>query len=70
VIYDRQKIVGWVMVISSAAYLAYFWRVRVMEPGPVLAGKDWFNLITAIAVLFVGVVNVRLAALRERRHRP
>ena len=69
-IYNRQKITGWIMVIVSAAYLAYFWRVRVMQPGPVLAGKDWFNLITAIAVLMIGIANVRLAAMRERGRRP
>jgi hypothetical protein len=70
VIVNRQKITGWIMVIASAAYLAYFWRVKVMEPGPVLAGRDWFNLITAIAVLMIGIANVRLAAMRERGRRP
>ena len=62
---NRQKIVGWVLVIVSAAYLAYFWRIKVMTPGPLLAGRDWFNLITAIAVLIIGIANVRLAAMRE-----
>ena len=66
----RQKIVGWILVIVSVAYLAYFWRIRLMTPGPVLAGKDWFNLITAIACLIVGIANVRLAAIRGRNQRP
>ena len=69
-IFNRQKIVGWIMVVVSAAYLLYFWRIRVMEPGPLLAGRDWFNLITAIAVLIIGIANVRLAAMRERNRRP
>ncbi len=68
--FNRQKITGWILVIVSAAYLAYFWRVKVMTPGPVLVGKDWFNLITAIAVLIVGIANVRLAAMREQNRRP
>ena len=67
---SRQKIVGWVLVIVSAAYLAYFWRIKVMTPGPVFGGRDWFNLITAIAVLIIGVANVRLAAMRDRRQGP
>ncbi len=67
--YNRQKIVGWLLVIASAAYLAYFLRVRVLTPGPLLSGKDWFNLITAFATLIVGVANVRLAAMREQRRR-
>ena len=64
--FNRQKITGWVLVAVSAAYVAYFLRVKVLMPGPLLTGKDWFNLITAVAVLIVGVANVRLAAMRER----
>jgi hypothetical protein len=40
-----------------------------MEPGPLLTGKDWFNLITAVAVLIIGIINVRLAAQREQNRR-
>jgi hypothetical protein len=69
VIFNRQKIVGWILVIVSAAYLAYFLRIRVLGSGPLLSGRDWFNLITAVAVLFVGTANVRLAAMRERNRR-
>jgi hypothetical protein len=68
-VFNRQKITGWVLVTVSAAYLAYFFRVKVMMPGPLLTGRDWFNLITAVAVLIVGVANVRLAAMRERSRR-
>ena len=67
---NRQKIVGWILVIVSAAYLAYFVRIRILTPGPLLTGKDWFNLITAVATLIVGVANVRLAAMKERNRRP
>jgi hypothetical protein len=66
VIFNRQKIVGWVMVIVSAVYLAYFFRIKVMTPGPLLTRQDWFNLITAVAVLIIGIANVRLAARREQ----
>ena len=68
-IFNRQKIVGWILVVVSAVYIAYFLRVRVMTPGPLLSGKDWFNLITAVAVLIVGVANVRLAAMRDQNRR-
>ena len=68
-IFSRQKVVGWVLVIVSAAYLAYFLRIRVLGSGPLLSGRDWFNLITAVAVLMVGIANVRLAAMRERSGR-
>jgi hypothetical protein len=67
---NRQKVVGWILVIVSAAYLAYFWRIKVMTPGPLLAGRDWFSLITSIACLIIGIANVRMAAARDRRHGP
>jgi hypothetical protein len=69
VIYNRQKITGWVLVVVSSVYLAYFFRIKVMTPGPLLTRNDWFNLITAIAVLIIGIINVRLAAVREQNRR-
>ena len=68
-IFNRQKITGWVLVIVSSVYLAYFFRIKVMTPGPLLTRQDWFNLITAIAVLIIGIINVRLAAMREQNRR-
>ena len=68
-IYNRQKITGWVLVVVSAVYLAYFFRIKVMTPGPLLTRQDWFNLITAIAVLIIGIINVRLAAMRDQNRR-
>ncbi|MBX9775717.1 MAG: hypothetical protein K2Y71_15150 [Xanthobacteraceae bacterium] len=68
-IFNRQKITGWVLVVVSAVYLAYFFRIKVMTPGPLLTRQDWFNLITAIAVLIIGIINVRLAAMREQNRR-
>jgi len=69
VIYNRQKITGWVLVIVSTVYLAYFFRIKVMTPGPLLTRNDWFNLITAVVVLIIGVINLRLAAMREQNRR-
>ena len=68
-IYNRQKITGWVLVVVSSVYLAYFFRIKVMTPGPLLTRNDWFNLITAIAVLIIGIINLRLAAVREQNRR-
>ena len=68
-IFNRQKITGWVLVVVSAVYLAYFFRIKVMTPGPLLTRNDWFNLITAVVVLIIGIINVRLAAIREHNRR-
>jgi hypothetical protein len=66
---SRQKVVGWILIIVSAVYIAYFLRVRVLEPGPVLASKEWVQFVGSLVVLMLGTINVRLAAMRERRRR-
>jgi hypothetical protein len=66
---DRQKIVGWMLVVVGAAYLVYFWKVRLFEPGPALTRKEWFEFIGSIVLLIIGTANVRLAAMRERKRR-
>jgi hypothetical protein len=66
---SRQKVVGWILIVVSVVYIAYFLRVRLFEPGPVLASKEWVQLIGSCVVLALGTINVRLAAMRERRRR-
>ena len=67
VVISRQKIVGWALVIVSVAYIAYFLRVRLFAPGPVIEKKEWVLFIGTIVILMLGTINVRLAAMRERR---
>jgi hypothetical protein len=66
---SRQKVIGWVLIIVSAAYIAYFLRVRLFTPGPLLEKKEWVQLVGSIVVLMLGTINVRLAAIRERNRR-
>jgi hypothetical protein len=66
---DRQRIVGWILIAVSVAYLAYFWRIRVMDAGPDISRKEWFQVITSIMVFMIGTANVRLAAMRRNRDR-
>jgi hypothetical protein len=66
---DRQKLVGWVLVIATAAYIAYFVKVRLFEPGPALEKKEWVQLIASIVIFMLGTANVRMAGLRERRRK-
>jgi hypothetical protein len=63
---SRQKIVGWILILVSAAYIAYFLRVRLFEPGPVLEKKEWVQFVGSFVILMLGTINVRLAARRER----
>ena len=66
---DRQKIVGWILVVVSVAFIVYFLKVRLFTPGPPLQGKEWVQFIGSILILMLGTMNVRLAAMRERRRK-
>ena len=63
---DRQKATGWVLIIISAAYLIYFLKVRVLEPGPLLEKKEWIQLFASLIGTVLGTINVRMAAMRAR----
>jgi hypothetical protein len=69
VVISRQKLVGWILIVVSAAYIAYFVRVRLFTPGPILEKKEWVQFIGSIVILMVGTINVRMAAMRERKRR-
>jgi len=64
---SRQKLVGWILIAVSTAYIAYFLRVRLFEPGPAVASKEWLQMIGSIVIFMLGTINVRMAAMRERR---
>ena len=66
---SRQKIVGWILIVASVAYIAYFLRVRLLTPGPIVEKKEWVQFIGSIVILMLGTINVRMAAIRQRRRK-
>ena len=66
---SRQKVVGWILIIASTAFILYFLRVRLFDSGPALEKKEWVHFIGSIVILMVGTINVRMAAMRERRRK-
>jgi hypothetical protein len=64
---SRQKTVGWILIVVSAAFIAHFLRVRLFSPGPMLEKKDWAQFIGSIVIFMLGTMNVRLAAMRARQ---
>ena len=66
---SRQKIIGWILIFVSVAYIAYFLRVRLFAPGPMLEKKEWVQFIGSFVTLMLGTINVRMAAMRERRRK-
>jgi uncharacterized membrane protein len=66
---SRQKVVGWILIIVSIAFIAWFVRVRLLDVGPVVEKKEWVQFIGSIVILVLGTINVRMAAMRERRRK-
>jgi uncharacterized membrane protein len=66
---SRQKVVGWILIIVSIAYIAWFLRVRLFDVGPVVEKKEWVQFIGSLVILVLGTINVRMAAMRERRRK-
>jgi hypothetical protein len=70
----RQKLVGWVLVVVSAAYLIYFLKTRLFAAGPSIDKREWLQALGTVVTLMLGTINVRLAArnelVRNRQARP
>jgi len=66
---SRQKMIGWILIIVSVAYIVYFLKVRLMVPGPILEKKEWVQFIGSFVTLFLGTINVRMAAMRMQKRK-
>ncbi|HEY7243740.1 MAG TPA: hypothetical protein VH678_07640 [Xanthobacteraceae bacterium] len=64
---SRQKLIGWLLIVVSAAYVLYFLKVRLLEPGPALENKEWVRFIGSVLIFLLGTMNVRMAAMRQRQ---
>lgn len=63
----RQKLVGWLLIVVSGAYLVYFLKVRLLTPGPFIDKREWLHTFGSLAALMLGIMNVRLAARNEKQ---
>ena len=64
---DRQTRTGWLLIIVSATYLVWFFKVRLLTEGLPIERKEWIYFCLMIAILMLGTANVRLALMRERK---
>jgi hypothetical protein len=69
VVISRQQVIGWILIVVSVAYIAYFLRVRLFTPGPIVEKKEWVQFIGSFVILMLGTINVRMAAMRLRRRK-
>jgi hypothetical protein len=69
VVISRQQVIGWILIVVSVAYIAYFLRVRLFDVGPIIEKKEWVQFIGSFVILMLGTINVRMAAQRLRRRK-
>ena len=62
---DRQRLVGWILIVWSVGYLLYFLKARLFIEGPPLAKKEWAYFWMSWGGIFLGTINVRMAARRR-----
>jgi hypothetical protein len=66
---SRQKVIGWILIVVSSAFILYFLRTRLLVPGPIIEKREWVNFFGSVICLFLGTINVRMAAMRERQRK-
>ena len=64
---NRQKILGWILIVWSTGYIVYMLKARLLVMGPPLTHKEWVYFIVAFGGVFLGTMNVRMAAARRRK---
>ena len=66
---DRQKRTGWLLIIISALYLVWFFKVRLLAEGLPIAKREWIYFIGMSVCLMLGTANVRMAAIRAEKRK-
>ena len=66
---DRQKRTGWLLIIISALYLVWFFKVRLLAEGLPIAKREWIYFIGMSVCLMLGTANVRMAAMRAEKRK-
>ena len=55
------------LIIISAVYLVWFFKVRLLSEGLPIDRKEWIYFAGMSICLMLGTANVRLALMRERK---
>ena len=66
---DRQARTGWLLIIISALYLVWFFKVRLFAEGLPIEKKEWVYFIGMSICLMLGTANVRMAAMRAEKRK-
>ena len=63
---DRQKLIGWIILLWSGGYIFYLLKARLLVAGPPIERREWIYLIMSLVGLVLGTLNIRMAAARLR----
>ena len=66
---DRQARTGWLLIIISALYLVWFFKVRLFAEGLPIDKKEWLYFAGMSICLMLGTANVRMAAMRAEKRK-
>ena len=66
---DRQTRTGWLLIIISALYLVWFFKVRLLAEGLPIEKREWIYFIGMSVCLMLGTANVRMAAMRAQKRK-
>ena len=66
---DRQKRTGWLLIIISALYLVWFFKVRLLAEGLPIEKREWIYFVGMSICLMLGTANVRMAAIRAEKQK-
>jgi hypothetical protein len=66
---DRQKRIGWLIVIISVGYALFFVKTRLFGDGPEITRKEWIYFVFTFVGIMLGTINVRMAEMRERNQK-
>ena len=66
---DRHKRTGWLLIVISALYFVWFFKVRHLTEGLPIEKREWIYFIGMSICLMLGTANVRMAALRAEKRK-
>ena len=66
---DRQKRTGWLLIVVSALYLVWFFKVRLLAEGLPIEKREWIYFVGMSICLMLGTANVRMAAMRAEKQK-
>ena len=66
---DRQKRTGWLLIVVSALYLVWFFKVRLLAEGLPIEKREWLYFIGMSICLMLGTANVRMATMRAEKRK-